>query len=88
MILLDRDEIEIEREAYSVESRKIWDMDRTREWKLRKSRELESCFSRTNKAQAKKIALKLQKIYNLPDEGMFNKKLGEFIQQLMEEVKQ
>lgn len=39
------------------------------------------------KAQAKKILIKLQAIYNLPDEGMFHKRLGEFIQSLMEEVK-
>ena len=38
------------------------------------------------KAQAKKILIKLQAIYNLPDEGMFHKKMGEFIQELMEEV--
>lgn len=39
------------------------------------------------KAQAKKILIKLQAIYNLPDEGMFHKKMGEFIKELMEEVK-
>lgn len=38
------------------------------------------------KITGKKIALKLQAIYNLPDEGMFHKKLGEFIEKLMEEV--
>ncbi len=38
-------------------------------------------------AMGKKILIELQKIYNLPDEGMFHKKLGEFIQGLMEEVK-
>jgi len=38
------------------------------------------------KAQAKKILIKLQAIYNLPDEGMFHKKMGEFIEELMEEV--
>lgn len=37
-------------------------------------------------AQAKKILIKLQAIYNLPDEGMFHKKMGEFIEELMEEV--
>ncbi len=35
-------------------------------------------------AQAEKIALKLQSIYNLPDEGMFRKKMGKFIQELLE----
>ncbi len=40
------------------------------------------------KATGKKILIKLQKIYNLPDEGMFHKKLGEFIQLLLKEVKQ
>ena len=34
----------------------------------------------------KEIALKLQAIYNLPDEGMFHKKMGEFIEKLMEEI--
>ena len=38
------------------------------------------------KAQAKKILIKLQAIYNLPEEGMFHKKMGEFIQSLLEEV--
>ena len=37
--------------------------------------------------QAKKIALELQAIYSLPDEGMFHKKIGEFIQELMECIK-
>ena len=36
------------------------------------------------KSQAKKIVLKLQSIYNLPDEGMFHKKMGEFIKELLE----
>ena len=36
--------------------------------------------------QAKKILIELQAIYNLPDGGMFNKKLGEFIKSLQEEV--
>ena len=36
------------------------------------------------KAQAKKILIELQAIYNLPDEGMFHKKMGEFIQELLE----
>ncbi len=40
-----------------------------------------------NKAQAKKILNKLQSIYNLPDEGMFHKKMGEFIQELLECIK-
>ncbi len=38
------------------------------------------------KAQAKKIFIKLQAIYNLPDEGMFHKSMGEFIEGLDEEV--
>ena len=38
------------------------------------------------KAQAKKILIELQLIYNLPDEGMFHKKMGEFIKELNEEV--
>ena len=33
-----------------------------------------------------KILIRLQAIYNLPDGGMFNKKLGEFIKELKEEV--
>ncbi len=37
-------------------------------------------------AQAKKILIELQTIYNLPDEGMFHKKLGDFIQSLLEEM--
>jgi len=37
-------------------------------------------------AQIKAIAIKLQAIYNLPDGGMFNKKMGEFIEELNEEV--
>ena len=39
------------------------------------------------KATAKKILIQLQAIYNLPDEGMFHEKMGEFIKELMEEVK-
>ncbi len=38
-------------------------------------------------AIVKEIAIKLQSNYNLPDEGMFHKKLGDFIKELMEEVK-
>ena len=38
------------------------------------------------KAQAKKILIELQTIYNLPDGGMFHKKMGEFIQELKDEV--
>ena len=40
------------------------------------------------KSTGKKIAIKLQAIYNLPDGGMFHKKMGEFIEQLLKEVKQ
>ncbi len=38
------------------------------------------------KATGKKILIQLQAIYNLPDEGMFHKQMGEFIQELNEEV--
>ena len=38
--------------------------------------------------QAKKILIKLQAIYNLPNEGMFHNKMGEFIESLLKEVKQ
>lgn len=38
------------------------------------------------KAQLKKVTLELQAIYNLPDEGMFHKKMGKFIEELNEEV--
>ncbi len=38
------------------------------------------------KATGKKILIQLQKIYDLPDEGMFHRKLGEFIKELNEEV--
>ena len=38
------------------------------------------------KETGKKILIELQAIYNLPDEGMFHKKMGEFIQSLMGEV--
>ena len=39
-----------------------------------------------NKAQAKKILIELQAIYNLPDGGMFHKKMGEFIKGLEDEI--
>ena len=38
------------------------------------------------KSTAKKILIELQAIYNLPDEGMFHNKMGEFIEGLNEEV--
>ncbi len=38
------------------------------------------------KATGKKILIQLQAIYNLPDGGMFNERMGEFIKELMEEV--
>ncbi|KKN74978.1 hypothetical protein LCGC14_0384800 [marine sediment metagenome] len=38
------------------------------------------------KATGKKILIQLQAIYNLPDGGMFNERMGEFIQELMEEA--
>ena len=38
------------------------------------------------KAQAKKILIELQAIYNLPDEGMFHNKMGEFIKSLKGEI--
>ena len=43
-------------------------------------------IGQANKAQAKKILIELQAIYNLPDEGMFRKKMGEFIKELRDEV--
>ena len=64
MFRLTEDEIELEREAYAVESRKIWAMNRTREWKLKKLSELESCFSRVAEAQVKKIAGKIEDMAN------------------------
>ena len=38
------------------------------------------------KAQAKKILIKLQAIYNIPDLRQSDKRMGEFIQSLQEEV--
>ncbi len=43
-------------------------------------------YKKVLKAQAKKILIQLQTIYNLPDEGMFHKQMGEFIEDLMGEV--
>ena len=37
-------------------------------------------------AMLKKILIKLQAIYNLPDGGMFHKQMGEFIKRLRREV--
>ena len=64
---LTDDEIELEREAYAVESRKIWGMKRTREWRLKKLNELESWFSRVVNAQIKKIAGKIEDMANEGD---------------------
>ncbi len=41
-------------------------------------------YKKVLRAQAKKILIKLQRIY--ADEGMFHKKMGEFIEELLEEV--
>ena len=49
-----------------------------------KSKEGTTALGRITKAQAKKILIELQAIYNLPDGGMFHKKLGDFIQELLE----
>ena len=38
------------------------------------------------KAQAEKILIQLQAIYNIPDLGAEDVRMGEFIQELMEEV--
>ena len=38
------------------------------------------------KATGKKILIQLQAIYNIPDLGAENKRMGEFIQELLEEV--
>ncbi len=38
------------------------------------------------KAQAKKILIELQSIYKLPDLKMEHDRMGEFIQELMEEI--
>lgn len=38
------------------------------------------------KAQAKKILIELQSIYKLPDLKMEHDRMGEFIQELMDEV--
>ncbi len=40
----------------------------------------------TAKAQAEKILIKLQAIYNIPDLGAENVRMGEFIQELMSEL--
>ncbi len=38
------------------------------------------------KAQAKKILIQLQAIYNIPDSGAEDKRMGGFIEELLEEV--
>ncbi len=40
----------------------------------------------TTKAQAEKILIQLQAIYNIPDLKTEDVRMGEFIQELMEEV--
>ena len=40
------------------------------------------------KATGKKILPKLQAIYNIPDLGTSDRKMGEFIESLLKEVKQ
>ena len=80
MFRLTKDEIELEREAYAVESRKIWGMKRTREWRLKKLSELESCFSRVVEAQVKKIADKIEDMANDGDS------VGEVLKALREEI--
>ena len=80
MFRLTKDEIELEREAYAVESRKIWAMNGTREWRLKKLNELESCFSRVARTQVKKIADKIEDMANDGDS------VGEILKALREEA--
>ena len=80
MFRLTDEEIELEREPYAGESRKIWAMNRTREWKLKKSNELESCFSRVVNAQVKKIADKIEDMANDGDS------VGDVLKALREET--
>ncbi|KKN72937.1 hypothetical protein LCGC14_0406410 [marine sediment metagenome] len=85
MIRLRDEEIEIEREAYAIESRKIWARNRTREWKLKKPSELDSCFARVAQAQLKKALLGVGKevkrmdntAYLVPDYHKYREALKE-----------
>ena len=43
-------------------------------------------YKKVLKAQVKEILIELQRIYNLPDEGLFHKQMGGFIEQLLKEV--
>ncbi len=80
MILLDRDEIKriVLIKALAKHNRKFlahYDMDDG----------VESC-EEVAKATAENILIQLQAIYNIPDLKAEDVRMGEFIQELMEEV--
>ncbi len=72
MILLNDEEIGREYEAILEKSAAQWDS-------VHVARHL-------TKATGKKILIQLQAIYNIPDLGAEDRRMGEFIQELMEEV--
>ncbi len=43
-------------------------------------------FDEGTKAQLRKVGLRLQAIYNIPDLGAYNKRMGEFIQDILKET--